>query len=90
MRLFDRAMEFLDDLAWRISPHPPIPTGEPVCNVSDETNEWNRRALEYAWTPGNGIVPLPRKTFSAEEMRRMQENTYESNARALDYAKRKG
>ncbi len=84
-KLIDKAAEFLDDLAWKLSPHPDLPIGEPVCNVSDETNEWNKRALEHAWRPGNGLIPY-RREFSQEEMQKMQERTYEMNRQALDYA----
>ena len=84
-KLIDKTVEFLDDLALKLFPHPASPKGEPVCNVSPETEAWNRAALEYSWKPGNGIVPI-RREFSAEEIKKMQEETYKWNAMALDYA----
>jgi hypothetical protein len=87
-KLMDKAVNFLDELVWKFSPHPALPSGEMVCNVSEETNKWNKMALEYAWKPGNGLVHY-RKGISDEEMRRMQEHTYEDNRRALDYANSK-
>ena len=84
--LTDMLLDFLDNVAWKLSPHPKLPSGPIVCNVSDETDRWNRAALDYAWKPGNGIVPLPpARVISAEEVRVRQEQTYEDNRRALDY-----
>jgi|TARA_B100001971_G_C18066050_1_gene470520 hypothetical protein len=82
-KLIDKTAEYLDNLVWKLSPHPTLPTGEPVCNISNEANEWNKRALEYAWQPGNGLVPYRRK-YSQEKMQKMQEKTYELNRQALE------
>jgi hypothetical protein len=85
-KLVDKAVEFLDGLAWKLSPHPAFPKGEISCNISDETAVWNRQALDYAWKPGGSLNPLPIREIPAEEMRRRQEETYASNQIALDYA----
>ena len=57
-----------------------FPEGEPVLNVSEDTLRWNRAALDTV-LPEN-YEPFKR-TFTGEEMRQIQEQTYRDNARAL-------
>lgn len=87
MKLFRNVVNFLEKIADKIDPHPAMPTGPVVVNVSPETSEWNRKALELAWTPGNGIIPI-QSTMTAEDWKKKQEQTFRDNQAALDYAAR--
>jgi len=51
--------------------------------LSKKVNIWNKMALEYAWKPGNGLIPFKGREFSLEEMDRIQKETYRMNAIAL-------
>ncbi|MBW2995556.1 hypothetical protein KY312_04345 [Candidatus Woesearchaeota archaeon] len=54
-----------------------------VCNISDETDEWNRQALELAKREREKYLPK----LSPEEISKRQEKTYEWNRQALKYAR---
>jgi len=58
-------------------------TPQICCNVSSETNEWNKLALQLAREEREKYVP----EISPEEMRKRQEETYRWNEMALDYAR---
>ena len=56
---------------------------EIICNISNETNEWNKMALKYAWREGGSLI-LYRIPFTAEEAKKIQEKTYEDNRTRLE------
>jgi hypothetical protein len=91
-KILTKVSEFLDGLLDRLMPAesmPSVPEGKLCCNVSAETIEWNKAALEYARKPGNcpeyawnvGLVPKRYCNVSAE--------TNEWNRAALGYVQDK-
>jgi hypothetical protein len=56
-KILTRIADCLDDLTHKLFPHPKMPEGEPVCNVSPFNLQCNARDIEYARMQRNGATP---------------------------------